>query len=118
MMGCLLVAILLAVVEFVIHKAYDSTHTKGDIVQVYQLVDDWSAIPFVELSVHEGEMCPADTEVAFYNDWQGTTRGCWNKDGEIYHADAKKDYRIAPGVGFVETKYDYDRNHYQGDNTR
>ena len=101
------------------HVIYWSTRWKSDIHQIqdpgsvgdlYQIVEDWNSVPFVDLQVVNGTECPAGTEPAYNRLWKGTEEGCWHPDWESCGQDSEGNENcvIWFGEGFVETQYDHE----------
>ena len=71
---------------------------------IAKVLDNWDAVPFVQLSVHD-DQCPDDMEIAFKKVWRGTSRGFWMADGDCKGKTCGIKYE--EGEGYVRASWEF-----------
>ena len=80
---------------FIAYLANDAVEpgllTPTPLPVVKDLINDWSAVPFVSMSLGPAEGCEGDDEDVFMRKWYGTERGCLTDDGKAEPRDTWKE---------------------------
>ena len=89
---------------FLIGLSLSYQFDEGDFTEpLIQIVNDWTAVPFVNLHATSEETCPGDSELVFYKPWYGTQTECF------CHRDYMSDHhRGACSDSKTRVNFDFD----------
>ena len=68
--------ILLTVCNILLASGLKSTPTELYLYEHKQLVEDWEALPFIDIKISSDENCPEGFEPLFNKVWNGTRSVC------------------------------------------